>query len=106
MSKNNSQYRMAQNNKVIRKRLYKSKGHWNIATAGMLTAGAATVIGMVGANNEVHADTVSPTGVAMAEGSSISTNENVSTGSVSQTQTAPVAAPVVQIGRASCRERV
>ena len=96
MSKNNSQYRMAQNNKVIRKRLYKSKGHWNIATAGMLTAGAATVIGMVGANNAVHADTVSPTGASVAEGSSISTNENVSTGSVSQTQTAPVAAPVVQ----------
>ena len=96
MSKNNSQYRMAQNNKVIRKRLYKSKGHWNIATAGMLTAGAATVIGMVGANNAVHADTVSLTGTAVAEGSSISTNENVSTGSVSQTQTVPVAAPVVQ----------
>ena len=87
---------MAQNNKVIRKRLYKSKGHWNIATAGMLTAGAATVIGMVGANNAVHADTVSLTGTAVAEGSSISTNENVSTGSVSQTQTVPVAAPVVQ----------
>ena len=87
---------MAQNNKVIRKRLYKSKGHWNIATAGMLTAGAATVIGMVGTNNAVHADTVSPTGTAVAEGSSVSTNENVSTGSVSQTQTAPVAAPVVQ----------
>ena len=87
---------MAQNNKVIRKRLYKSKGHWNIATEGILTAGAATVIGMVGANNSVHADTVSPTGAVVAEGSSISTNENVSTGSVSQTQTAPVAAPVVQ----------
>ena len=35
-------------NQAIKKRLYKSKHGWNVAAAGMLTAGAAATLGVMG----------------------------------------------------------
>lgn len=54
-------------NQAIKKRLYKSKHGWNVAAAGMLTAGAAATLGVMGQAGQVHADVASP---AMAQATS------------------------------------
>ena len=59
MSKNNSQYELARNNEMIRKRLYKSKHGWNVAAMGALTLGAG-VIGTMSVEHVANADVVAP----------------------------------------------
>lgn len=62
MSANNKQFVRQRMSTVTRKRLYKAKNHWNVATVGMVAAFG----GVVGATGTVHADTTTANNDAAA----------------------------------------
>ena len=62
MSSNNKQFVRQRMSTVTRKRLYKAKNHWNVATVGMVAAFG----GVVGAAGTVHADTTTANNDAAA----------------------------------------
>ena len=89
MSKNNSQYELARNNEMIRKRLYKSKHGWNVAAMGALTLGAG-VIGTMSVEHVANADVVAPTQQATTAQTA------VATATPAETQTPAEGSSVIQ----------
>ena len=90
---------MIRDNQAIKKRLYKSKHGWNVAAAGMLTAGAAATLGVMGQAGQVHADVAAPamTQATSTQAGAMTVTPAVTTTVGATTDSTPVStAPVTQ----------